>query len=249
LIPIKKQTAPHSFRKAKRNNSDLTYKEFSEDEQYKDSFLELRKSLLKEQGYVCCYCQSKLTEVQNENGIPLMKTEHFIPKRGREADASLQMEYSNLLGSCRGNSDKKGKKFKNHCDSSKGQKRLKVLSNPAAFRQVNYNQFLRYKERGRLGYVEVIVPNDENEDIKSDIQLLNLNEQNLKTRRYAVWKGIWNVVYKKEKLNAARLIAILEDYDFRKVVEPSKPDFKEFCGFITQWFEKRFKDELAKARK
>jgi len=249
LIPIKKQAAPYTFRKAKRDNDKLTYESLSENEEHQKAFLDLRKAILEEQGYLCCYCQGKIEDVLNENGTPLMKTEHFIPKKGKEADDSLQLVYNNLLASCKGNSDKKGKGFKNHCDSSKGQKRLKLLPNPTKIRQANYSQFLRYKERGKLGYVDVIAPNAENEDLKSDIKLLNLNEQNLRTRRYAVWKGIWNITYKKGKLNTTRLLTILEDYDFTKNIEPSKRNFEEFCGFITQWYEKRFKDELEKVRK
>jgi hypothetical protein len=177
-----------------------------------------------------------------------MKTEHFIPKSGEEADTSKQLRYNNLLAACRGNNDTS--ELKNRCDSSKGKVRLKVLPNPAEIRQPNYNHLFRYKERNRSGYVDVIPVDKNNEELKKDIEIrLNLNEQNLRTKRYAVWKGIWNIVYRRDRLNTHRLIAILDDHDFTKTIEPSKRDFKEFCGFITQWFESRFKDELEKARK
>jgi uncharacterized protein (TIGR02646 family) len=256
MIPVKKQHEPRGLRNAKRNNTNLEYENksktgFSQDKQYEDDFFKLRTSLLDEQGKICCYCQKKIPTVKNEYGNPLMKTEHFIPKNGKEADTSLQLEYSNLLASCKGNSDKKGVKFKDHCDSSKGHKRLKILPNPAEIRQVNCNHFFKYKVRLRQEYVVVIAPNNENEDLKSDIELLNLNEQNLRIERFSVWKGLWRVVYneRKNKLNISKLINILDDHDFTKTIEPSKRDFKEFCGFIIQWFENRFKDELAQARK
>lgn len=265
MIPIKKQKEPRGLRNAKRSNKDLKYENesktgFSQYEKYKEAFLELRTYILEEQGKICCYCQKKIPVVKNENGINLMKTEHFIPKgsknpniskKDKEERNSLQLEYSNLLASCMGNSDKKGLNFKDHCDSSKGDKRLKKLPNPVTIRQTNYDQYLKYKVREKQEYVDVIAPNDENEDLKSDIKMLNLNEQNLKIKRFSVWKGLWRAVYnqRKKRLNVSILISILEDYDFTKITEPSNRELNEFCGFITQWFENRFKDELIQARK
>lgn len=256
MIPIRKQHEPRGLRNAKRNDESLDYENekktgFSQKEEHKEAFLELRKSLLEEQGKICCYCQGRIKSVLNENDVPLMKTEHFIPKKGNEADPSLQLEYSNLLASCKGNTDKKGAEFKNHCDSSKGHKRLKVLPNPAEIRQSNYNRFLMYKVRERQEQVEVTVADNDSIDLKADIKLLNLNEQNLKIRRFAIWKGLWRIAYNKrrQKPNISRIIKILDDHDFTKTIEPSKRDFNEFCGFVTQWFEKRFNDELIQARK
>lgn len=247
MIPIKKQSEPLEFKNAKRKDVDLTYKAFSEEKDFKKAFDKLRFFLLQEQGYLCCYCQQKIKTVKDEKtGKPLMKTEHFIPKKGAEKDVTKQLDYKNLLAACLGNQDSKKK---NYCDTSKGYKRLKVLPNPAEVLQRDFNNYLKYKVRERVGYVEVKPSMINNDDLKSDIKLLNLNEQNLKTRRFATWKGLWRVVYKNNKINIKRLAIILEDYDYRTVVEPSKRDFNEFCGFIIQWFEGRFKDELQKVKK
>ncbi len=52
----------------------------------------LREELLKEQGYICCYCMGRLD-------IDSSHVEHFRPKGRFPAE---DMEYGNLLASCQG---------------------------------------------------------------------------------------------------------------------------------------------------
>jgi len=112
----------------------------------------VQKSLLEEQGYICCYCNSKINETN-------LKIEHYKPREtynGEVADASkesklcssskgqrlpdLRMNYSNLLAAC--DSDKihkgtscKGKDAK-HCDDGghfgKANWELCKIQNPSA---------------------------------------------------------------------------------------------------------------------
>lgn len=253
MIPIKKQAEPRGLKNAKRTNKNLTYQEFSEEQKYKEAFFELRKYLLEEQGKICCYCQRKIPSVLDRTGVNLMKTEHFIPKKGVEKDVSKELEYGNLLAACLGNSHQKGNQFRDHCDSSKGNRRLSALPNPAKIRQSGYRHLLRYKVREKLDRVDLIAYGSLNNSlktgIKNDIKLLNLNEQKLRNKRYQVWRGLWRVVYKRGRINMKRLLAILGDYNYTNNATPTDRNFKEFCGFITQWFEHRFRDELERARK
>ena len=229
----------------KKDYPNLTYIQFSEESIFSTSFDELRQYLLEEQGGICCYCQKKIKVVKDKmTGKPLMKTEHFTPKKGKNKDTMKQLNYNNLLAACLGNSDSDNK---NHCDSSKSDERLIVLPNPAEIRQLNFDAFLKYKVREQEGEVVVIAANFKNQDLKDDIdKRLNLNEQNLRNQRFAVWKGIWRIVKKNDKIDIRQVQEILEKYNYTQTVEPSKRDFKEFCGFITQWYGQHFKNELSR---
>lgn len=71
-----------------RNGREATYKEdFPDHERRK-----LRRDLLEEQGYICCYCMKRID-------IDSSHLEHFWPK-SRFQD--LDMDYRNMLASCEG---------------------------------------------------------------------------------------------------------------------------------------------------
>ena len=54
---------------------------------------ELKRSLLAEQGYICCYCEREVAE--NTSHI-----EHFKPKDSNQPYAGLQLDYDNLHACC-----------------------------------------------------------------------------------------------------------------------------------------------------
>lgn len=67
---------------------------------------EIKKSLLKEQGYICCYCGNRIIKDRNSSHI-----EHLIPKSKKDnAGNYVQLnkekvyDYDNLLASCYGGS-------------------------------------------------------------------------------------------------------------------------------------------------
>ncbi len=67
---------------------------------------ELRTELLKEQGYICCYCNQK---IQDSDTV----LEHFKPKG---LYLHLTFDYQNILASCQGE-QKKPKPREVHCDA------------------------------------------------------------------------------------------------------------------------------------
>lgn len=56
----------------------------------------LRGALVKEQGYICCYCMKRIYETSSSSHI-----EHFWPK-SIERFADLDLDYENLFASCEG---------------------------------------------------------------------------------------------------------------------------------------------------
>ena len=69
---------------------------------------DIRQSLLEEQGGLCCYCESRVTEQDSQ-------IEHLHPRS--RPPACLQLEYSNLLASCQKEQQPREPR---HCGSLKG---------------------------------------------------------------------------------------------------------------------------------
>ncbi|ANB01736.1 retron system putative HNH endonuclease [Ectothiorhodospira sp. BSL-9] len=67
----------------------------------------VKGALMQEQGYLCCYCERRLTEADSH-------IEHFQPQRDPAVDP---LDYSNLLCSCQ-NQIRKGEP--RHCGNLKG---------------------------------------------------------------------------------------------------------------------------------
>ena len=87
---------------------------------------DLRKSLVEEQGGLCCYCGG---EIQADYTSVI---EHLLPK-GDARYKHLQLEYSNLLCSCDGGRAEREKKSKSekklypsHCDNKKHDNKIDV---------------------------------------------------------------------------------------------------------------------------
>ena len=79
-----------------------TYKDLRDPEKK-----EVKKSLMKEQGHICCYCERRLTDEDSH-------IEHFNPQ-SNDVDATL--DYINMLCSCQ---DKLKKGEPRHCGILKG---------------------------------------------------------------------------------------------------------------------------------
>lgn len=94
---------------------------------------ELKESLLQEQGYICCYCMSRISAER-------MKVEHFRPRRYTESI----MEYGNLLGACLGTSNQYL-----HCDTNKADQEISI--NPT---DRHCESIISYSPNGRVKFPE-----------------------------------------------------------------------------------------------
>lgn len=104
---IVKQGEPESFTVWKsKANEDWKPSYGNIDKQER---IDLFDSLVKEQGYICCYCERELKEGD-------CHIEHFKPK-DKNKFPELELEYNNLFCSCQVNL-KKGEPL--HCGNSKG---------------------------------------------------------------------------------------------------------------------------------
>ncbi|WP_286019158.1 HNH endonuclease family protein, partial [Candidatus Venteria ishoeyi] len=87
-----------------KNKEGGTYKIYSDEVGTK----ELRLSLLKEQGYICCYCMSNIS-ISIENEVEKTKIEHYKPRDSNKKHTELELDFKNLYIACDGE--------KSHCDT------------------------------------------------------------------------------------------------------------------------------------
>ncbi len=83
-----KQQEPLSLSNLKTTYPDITYKKLGAD--YPEIKSEVKRTLIQEQGYICCYCECRINT--NDSHI-----EHFRPQSDPSVDP---LDFSNLICSC-----------------------------------------------------------------------------------------------------------------------------------------------------
>ena len=119
----------------------------------------LRKQLLEEQGYICCYCMTRIS-------CHGTKIEHF---KDQSNNRNLQLKFSNLFIACLGNEGNSNNV--QHCDTFKGDKSLLYINLTS-----NIENHIKYSSRGMISSSITTL----NDDINN---ILNLNTKPLKDTR------------------------------------------------------------------
>lgn len=111
---IIKHSEPSLFSRWKAANPTVTYKDLQ-----RDVKCALKQALIEEQGYLCCYCECRISDVTSH-------IEHFKPK-GKPTYASLQLDYENLFASC---TKRPTGAPEEHCGHKKGDAFMDALVSP-----------------------------------------------------------------------------------------------------------------------
>lgn len=144
---------------------------------------DVRTALLTEQGYICCYCCSRI-----EDNHKTTVMEHFIPQSDEEEGENNALNYENLLGCCDGTKiDDKSKEVLYCCDEhKKDQFRSKedptiVLIKPT---ERNENGFICEQAFAYTSIGSIIASKGIYEkNAQYSITLLNLDNRELKRQR------------------------------------------------------------------
>jgi uncharacterized protein (TIGR02646 family) len=181
---------------------------------------EFRRIVVKEQGFICCYCMKIIT--MNNSTI-----EHFLPESLYKEEVA---NYYNLFLSCN-YSKGKPKKF-HHCDTSDGAKAEKIIpkyiSHPKCETFFAYNaigEILPYCEFKSIdscikNYKELT---DEQKMVLATIEVLKLNVDSLKENRKEVYdENLENIV----KMTEIELLTAFKSF----YLEKENFQIKEFGG-------------------
>ena len=174
---------------------------------------ELRASLLKEQGFLCAYC---MTRINNEKDT---KIDHFVPRNPQN-----ELEYSNLLAVCKGN---EGYPYEEAtCDTRKGDKKLKHV-NPQKKECI---ATITYKRNGTICSTNPEIEKELNE-------ILNLNCPNgylISNRRCAVAALFSSFRGKDNKTIKTTLRNLKRKYGMADKKEP-------YVGILLYFIEKKIR--------
>ena len=212
MIHICKINPPKKFQEFKQKNPRVHF-----DDMPSEIKAELRRSLLEEQGYLCAYCMRRIHEDDT-------KLEHYEPR-----NAQNEMDYSNLLAVCNGNS--KGTSLQHqHCDTKKANKHLHI--NP---QNADHIDCISYRSDGTIY--------SSNDDFNNDLNFtLNLNDDHgyLKSSRKSAL----------DKLKNRFLRACVDKSASRKFIEKSlkfylsvdeRSQRQEYCGILIDYLMKRLR--------
>jgi uncharacterized protein (TIGR02646 family) len=195
-----------------RKKTHANYDNYSE----KD---DLRESLVKEQGYICCYCMQRISP-NAEN----MKIEHHQPQKKYP---HKQLDYQNLLASCKGN-DGGPKHLPRHCDTSKGEQEITI--NPAD-KSRNCEALIKYKSNGVIYSEDPTINKELN-------QILNLNTPTLVINRKAiidqVKKEIIKIKGRKSTWSYSDIKTKIQKYESKM-----NGKYRPFCQIVIYFLKKR----------
>lgn len=171
----------------------------------------LRKQLIEEQGYICCYCMQRIS---CENS----RIEHF---KSQEHNRSLQINYKNLFIAC---NNSEGESPNNqHCDVRKGDRELSNI-NLLSIQSINR---IKYENDGTIS--------SNNVDMNAEInEILNLNIQLLKDARR---KALSDLIDKIDEWTKANLNSLIVKYSNKNL----DGKYAEFASMLVWKLEKKVK--------
>lgn len=123
---------------------------------------ELRQLLMKEQGFICCYCMQRIK----------LETTHIEHWKPRSLYPEFQLDYKNLLAVCDGNEGKP--KHLQHCDKKKGNKEITI--NPT---DPNCEIQTKFLSNGEVYSEDETINQEFNTVLNLNIQTLVINRKNV----------------------------------------------------------------------
>jgi uncharacterized protein (TIGR02646 family) len=205
---------PH--KNLKDSNIYEDFKEKTKEECRENRADNLRKQLLQEQGYICCYCMSRI-DCNNS------KIEHFRPQT---KNRDVQIDYQNLFIACNGGEGSKSKE--QFCDTKKGEKELKYID---LLSSIEYS----------IDYVKSvknisITSTDKN--INKEINdILNLNVTTLSRNR----REIYDRVMKNLKSRGYTTATVQKTLNYYRTQHNGK--FEPYCEMIVYFLTKKLKSK------
>jgi len=219
---IKKGKEPATLKKYRETTDNATYKGFGDTKNL------LKEALLKEQGHICAYCMQRISTKTNNLHKPRIEVEHYLSQKKRP---DLDLNYQNMLGVCNGylsvekkESDSASTEKNAHCDKSKKELLLKKL-NPL---DNGIERLITYDTDG------TIIPVVKNKTVIQDLNLLNLNDNNLKNFRRDAIDLAKEEMVKKYPTKKWTKVLIQKEIDLWKAKDKNGK-FRPFCQ-IAIWF-------------
>lgn len=231
---IQKQPEPEHFRLWKQqflvnNGREALYSDLTGTEEYK----KLKADLLKEQGYICCYCERQIGRSRKKDS----DIEHFMPRHPDrrqltpsecEQCENAQMDYNNIMASCLG--EEIG--MDDHCNHKKDNwYDFSLCVSPV---EDEIEKLFGFRKDGRM---VVLGGNAKAEAMRSH---LNLNSHILLEQRKEAYDAVMEAEFENvELLNDEEYIHDTIDFYCQK---DENGYYSQFCSMITYCMERELLD-------
>lgn len=186
---------------------------------------ELRKALLKEQGYICAYCMRRIP-VKDANSSETSRIDHIL---SREHHPDLKLNYNNMVVCCPGAITDNF-----HCDKSKHEADVTfdLFSN-------HFIETLSY--RSKDGKIE-----SSNKAWNEEIdKILNLNNPTLMSNRKEVIRAlIERLEYMKKKNESwsrSKLLHVLNDWESLHRDDDGESKYRSYSGVVVYYLKKKLR--------
>lgn len=199
-----------------KRKDDTIYEDFRDKDKdgcEKNKKGNLRKALLEEQGYICCYCMTRISCYNS-------KIEHFKPQSKYRKE---QIKYTNLFISCHGNT-----KDYEHCDTKKANRLLKKID-----LLKNIEKDIKYKNDGTIL--------SDNNEIDTEINdILNLNNKILTNNRMQAYSNLIENM-KASGTSGKWSRSFIEDYINKYKHTNKHGKYSPYCSMLQFFLEKKLK--------
>ncbi|RLC07465.1 MAG: TIGR02646 family protein [Deltaproteobacteria bacterium] len=220
---IRKSGEPDSLKAYKSLESEdwqPSYRELDKDD--------LRRSLLEEQGHLCCYCMRRIR-------AGLSRIEHFLPQHMFKEE---ELNCSNLFLAC---SVSEGlPPSQQHCDIIKGDKLIpKYILHPCCSAYFRYNLDGEILPFGSHTSIKSCARNfdrlnAEQKTVFATIELLNLNTERLKSQRKSI---IYEIIKRLDRVEKERIEQEIQKYENKD----NDGKFKRFCEVVLYFLNERLR--------
>lgn len=175
-------------------------------------------SLLDEQGYVCAYCECRITAARDAHRVEHVKCRKRYPE--------LQLDYQNMVACCSGNTGELS-----HCDRSKGDRDISFT--PIDTRVADS---ISYKSDGTI-------KSDTRQWDDELNQVLNLNHLLIKSNRRSTWKGVVTELNKRrgswQRRYIERMIEKWESRHSRSINGQRWSEYYPYRGIVIYYLKKK----------
>ena len=175
---------------------------------------EAREQLCREQGSLCCFCESRIRPNLKE-----MKIAHFIPQT---VDPSKMWTWSNLLGACKGGEGKSPKE--QHCDTSQRNMKLSRRLDPIQLAP------------GTIFFTGTGEVHSSDQEADADIKKkLNLNVSKLKTNRKGAAEAMMVQIGRHDWKDTDI------DRKLRELASADGTERVEYQSYLMWWLQRRLR--------
>lgn len=233
---IQKRSEPEFFNKWKQDFYKINGRQpIYDDLKGTDIYVRLKESLVKEQGYVCCYCEKYIgreayyTDCDIEHFMPRHPDDRYLTRSECMICENAQLDYRNIMASCKG----EWQDSLDHCNHKKENwYNFKTCISPTD-----------EKIKGIFGFTtegKIFSVNGNN--CGNDMQKhMNLNSEILKKQRRNAYITVLEQEFDDEEL--------LEDIDYigatiREYEEMHNGRYHEFSSMITYCLKRFFKGNV-----